>query len=111
MSNSKQLGGIKGFLSRAYQSVETLGTKGGIYALSTGLWAAQKAGNLGFYIATTAMVTFVPLMFEIARERQSLDMEKSVVKDFRNQGFGDRQLAEMGFTQAAIHEPSVAKSG
>jgi len=38
-------------------------------------------------------------------------MEKSVVKDFRNQGFGDRQLAEMGFTQAAIHEPSVAKSG
>jgi len=74
MSNSKQLGGIKGFLSRAYQSVETLGTKGGIYALSTGLWAAQKAGNLGFYIATTAMVTFVPLMFEIARERQVRDI-------------------------------------
>lgn len=37
-----------------------------------------------------------------------LETEKSVVKDFRSQGFGDRQLQEMGFGQAAIHPPSVA---
>ena len=70
MSNNNQVGGIKGFLSRAYQSMETLGTKGGSYALSTSLWAARTAGTWGFYAATTAMVVFVPLMFEIGRERQ-----------------------------------------
>ena len=65
-----QVGGIKGFLSRAYQSMETLGTQGGSLALTTSLWAAKTAGTWGFYAATTAMIVFVPLMFEIGRERQ-----------------------------------------
>ena len=38
-----------------------------------------------------------------------LETEKSVVKDFRSQGFGDRQLQEMGFSETAIHPPSAAK--
>ena len=72
-NNNKEgraVGGIRGFFTRAYHSVETLGTQGGAMALSTSLWAAKTAGTWGFYMATTAMVVFVPLMFEIGRERQ-----------------------------------------
>jgi len=106
--DSQSVGGIKGFFSKAYHSLETLGTKGGTFALSTSIWAAKMVGTFGFYLATTAMVVFMPLVFEIARERQSLETERSVIKDLRSQGFGDRQMQEMGFSSAAVHEPSVA---
>lgn len=107
-TTENNVGGVKGFFSKAYKSLETLGTKGGQAAFATSIWAAKTAGTYGFYVATTAMVIFMPLLFEIGRERQQLETERSVIKDMRSQGFGDRQLQELGFSSAAIHEPSVA---
>ena len=59
-------GGIKGFLTRAGSSFYA----GGIYAKEKGMWLAQKAGRIGFIIATTSIVTLMPLIFEITREGQ-----------------------------------------
>jgi len=59
-------GGIKGFLTRAGSSFYA----GGIYAKEKGFWLAQKAGRIGFIIATTSIVTLMPLIFEITREGQ-----------------------------------------
>jgi hypothetical protein len=53
-----------------------------------------------------AFLTF--LLFRNQTNQQQLETERSLVKDLRSQGFGDRQLQEMGFTATAIHEPSVA---
>lgn len=50
----------------------------------------------------------MPLIFEISREAQQIESEKSQVKDLRSQGFSDRQLEQMGFAEAAIRPPSVA---
>ena len=59
-------GGIKGFLTRAGSSFYA----GGLYAREKGMWLAQKAGRIGFIIATTSIVTLTPLIFEITREGQ-----------------------------------------
>ena len=59
-------GGIKGFLTRAGSSFYA----GGLYAREKGAWLAQKAGRIGFIIATTSIVTLMPLIFEITREGQ-----------------------------------------
>jgi len=38
-----------------------------------------------------------------------IETEKQQVKDFRSQGYSDRQLQEIGFCEAAIRRaPSVA---
>jgi len=37
-----------------------------------------------------------------------LETERAQVKDFKSKGYSDRQLQEMGFSDAAIHTPSVA---
>ena len=50
----------------------------------------------------------MPLIFEISREAQQIEAEKSQVKDLRSQGFSDRQLEQMGFVESAIRAPSVA---
>mmetsp|Transcript_26233 Transcript_26233/g.75759 ORF Transcript_26233/g.75759 Transcript_26233/m.75759 type:complete len:111 (-) Transcript_26233:327-659(-) len=98
-------GGIKGFLTRAGSSFYA----GGLYAREKGVWLAQKAGRIGFIIATTSIVTLMPLIFEITREGQMIETEKQQVKDFRSQGYSDRQLQEIGFCEASIRRaPSVA---
>ena len=41
--------------------------------------------------------------------RQMIETEKQQVKDFRSQGYSDRQLQEIGFCEASIRRaPSVA---
>jgi len=40
---------------------------------------------------------------------QMIETEKAQVKDFRSQGFSDRQLEDLGFSKAAVQRaPSVA---
>uniref|UniRef100_A0A6T7HAY7 Uncharacterized protein n=1 Tax=Attheya septentrionalis TaxID=420275 RepID=A0A6T7HAY7_9STRA len=103
--NSKnQAGGIKGFLQRAGKSFQV----GGLLAKDWGFWLAKKSGRIGFILATTSMVVLMPLMLEIGREAQGLEVERSQVKDLRSQGYADRQLQEMGFSDSALHSPSVA---
>jgi hypothetical protein len=37
-----------------------------------------------------------------------LETDRAEVKDLKSRGFSDRQLQEMGFSENALHAPSVA---
>eukprot|EP00545_Synedropsis_sp_CCMP1620_P002303 CAMPEP_0119009070 /NCGR_PEP_ID=MMETSP1176-20130426/4122_1 /TAXON_ID=265551 /ORGANISM="Synedropsis recta cf, Strain CCMP1620" /LENGTH=107 /DNA_ID=CAMNT_0006961515 /DNA_START=74 /DNA_END=397 /DNA_ORIENTATION=- len=100
----KQPQGLKGFFTRAGKSFYD----GGLFATTTSTWMAKWAGKIGFVIATTSMVVLMPLLFEIGREGQMLESERSQVKDMRNRGYSDRQLQEMGFSESSVHSPSVS---
>merc|ERR1711982_20041 len=101
---SEKVGGLKGFFQRAGSSFYT----GGLAAKEYGYWLGLKGVRLAFIVATTSIVVFMPLIFELQREIQSLENEKLQVKDFRSQGYSDRQLSDLGFSEVAIRGPSVA---
>mmetsp|Transcript_26624 Transcript_26624/g.37501 ORF Transcript_26624/g.37501 Transcript_26624/m.37501 type:complete len:112 (-) Transcript_26624:322-657(-) len=103
-TKEQQPGGIKGFFLRAGKSFQS----GGIFAKDTTMWLAKKGATFGFIFITTAMVTLMPLLMEIVREGTMIESERSQAKEMRNKGYTDRQLQEMGFSQAAIYSPSVA---
>jgi len=98
------VGGIKGFFQKASVSF----TKGGTWLSTQTLWLGQKALYVGFVIASTSFITLMPLLFEIGREVQMIETERSQVKDLRSQGYTDRQLQEMGFCDAAVHRPHIS---
>jgi len=106
----KQVGGVKGLFMRGYDRLENFRSTGGKTISDVAFWLAKSAGQLGFVLATTSMVVLMPLFFEIARERQMLETERSIVKDLRSQGYHDNQLTDMGITRSAIFSPSVASS-
>eukprot|EP00586_Coscinodiscus_wailesii_P013873 CAMPEP_0172499404 /NCGR_PEP_ID=MMETSP1066-20121228/126774_1 /TAXON_ID=671091 /ORGANISM="Coscinodiscus wailesii, Strain CCMP2513" /LENGTH=111 /DNA_ID=CAMNT_0013273133 /DNA_START=94 /DNA_END=429 /DNA_ORIENTATION=+ len=97
-------GGLKGFLTNAYASF----AKGGGLIKQYGYMAAETGGKFAFIVATTSIIVFMPLIFEIVRETQGLEMERSQVKDLRSNGFTDAQLRDMGFCDASVRPPSVA---
>ena len=59
-------GGLKGFFSRASKSF----LAGGIYSKDKSYWLAEKLAKVGLILATTSIIVFMPLVFEIAREGQ-----------------------------------------
>lgn len=61
-----QAGGLKGFFLKAGKSFYT----GGLLAKDQSYKIAVMLGKFGFIFATTCIVAFVPLVFEIAREGQ-----------------------------------------
>lgn len=61
-----EVGGIKGFLTRAAKSFSS----GGALAKEWSYWLAQKGGRIGIILASTSMVILMPLIFEINREVQ-----------------------------------------
>ena len=80
-----------------------------MYTKDKSSWVAQKLARIGFIFATTCIVAFMPLVFEISREGQMVESEKMQVKELRNEGYSDRQLQEMGFCEAAVmRAPAVA---
>mmetsp|Transcript_18045 Transcript_18045/g.52256 ORF Transcript_18045/g.52256 Transcript_18045/m.52256 type:complete len:111 (-) Transcript_18045:403-735(-) len=98
-------GGVKGFLGKAGRSFYAAGS----FTKDKGLWLTQFGAKVGFIIATTSITMLMPLIFEISREAQMIEVEKSQVKDLRSQGYADRQFQEMGFCEAAVRRaPSVA---
>lgn len=66
----KKVGGLKGLIGRTKSFLYS----GGLYAIDTGnkimKWSYHYGGGLIFALATTSMVVFMPLLFEIAREGQ-----------------------------------------
>mmetsp|Transcript_14711 Transcript_14711/g.24925 ORF Transcript_14711/g.24925 Transcript_14711/m.24925 type:complete len:111 (-) Transcript_14711:149-481(-) len=102
--SEKQPGGMKGFFLRAGKSFYS----GGIFAKDTSMWAAKILGKVGFIVAATSMVVFMPLLFEIGREAQMIEGERAQVKDLQSKGYSQRQLQELGFTDVAVHGPTVA---
>ena len=73
----KQPKGLKGFFIKAGKSFRD----GGLFAKDSGLLMAKWAGKIGFVVATTAMVVFMPLLFEIGRESQ-VRKRRRLVSDF-----------------------------
>ena len=62
----KEPKGVKGFIIKAGKSFK----HGGLFAAESCTWMAKWAGKIGFIVATTSMVVFMPLLFEIGRETQ-----------------------------------------
>ena len=65
-NTSNSSGGLKGFFLKAGKSFYT----GGIFAKDQSYKIASMLGKFGFIFATTCIVAFVPLVFEISREGQ-----------------------------------------
>ena len=63
---TKKSGGLKGFFQRAGKSFAT----GGVFAKESSTWVAQKLAKIGFVLATTTIITIMPLIFEISFEGQ-----------------------------------------
>lgn len=61
-----KVGGLKGFFQRAGNSFKS----GGLFAKDSASWLVAKGAAIGFIVATTSMITLMPLLFEIAREGQ-----------------------------------------
>lgn len=68
-------------------------------------WAARKTGRTGWILMTTAVVTLVPLVFEITREAQILDQENEQINNMLAAGKTRQEIAQMGFYSAL--DPTV----
>lgn len=102
--NNNSSGGLKGFFTKASNSFFT----GGTFVKDQSFKLSVALGKYGFIFATTCIVMFVPLVFEIAREGQMIESDKLQVMELRNQGYSDVQLKEMGYsTPSVMRAPSV----
>lgn len=67
--------------------------------------AWRRCGRVAWVVAATSIVMILPLLLEIEREASTIDLEKLQIKDFKEKGYTDAQIQQMGLTQAA--EPAV----
>lgn len=108
MTEATRNGGLKGLIKKTGKFF----TAGGIFVRDNGTIVAKTCyewgGWMAFVAATTSMVVLMPLIFEMAREGQMIETEKAQIKDLKSKGYSDRQLQELGFSEAALHTPSVA---
>jgi hypothetical protein len=66
----------------------------------------------------TGLIILIPLSFRFVGSScrsysylsslQMLETERAQIKDLKGKGYSDRQLQEMGFSENALHSPSVA---
>ncbi|CAM9363455.1 unnamed protein product [Heterosigma akashiwo] len=100
-NDSPENSGFKSILGSAFSKLSA----GGKWCKDNVSWVAQKGGTATWIIATTAIVVALPLVFEIEREQQVIELEKIQVKHLREQGVPAHELAQMGFTSAL--DPAV----
>lgn len=67
-SSSSSSGGLKGFLQKTGQVVQTVGGTCYAYGTAGAQWAFKWGGSTAFVIATSSVLVFMPLLFEIGRE-------------------------------------------
>ena len=60
------------------------------------------------YFAITHALSHTLLILLVSLHVQMLESERMQVKDLKNRGFSDRQLQELGYSEGALHTPSVA---
>ena len=77
-------GGLKGFLSRATHSLTSLSKTFTSSALSLVGVSSQYA----FIASSLFIVVFFPLILEIAREGEVLNLQKLEVQELKKQGYG-----------------------
>ena len=69
----------------------------------------HNVNNDGSMISTLYTCMVLLLKIYPTTNCKMIETEKQQVKDFRSQGYSDRQLQEIGFCEAAIRRaPSVA---
>eukprot|EP00903_Cladosiphon_okamuranus_P008447 g8116.t1 len=68
-------------------------------------WAAKKTGRTGWVLLTTAVVTLVPLVFEITREAQLIEQEQIHINALLAEGKTRQEIAQMGLLSAL--DPNV----
>ena len=78
--NNNSSGGLKGFFTKASNSFFT----GGTFVKDQSFKLSVALGKYGFIFATTCIVMFVPLVFEIAREGQVSKRQLLLVLYFKN---------------------------
>mmetsp|Transcript_16906 Transcript_16906/g.24780 ORF Transcript_16906/g.24780 Transcript_16906/m.24780 type:complete len:93 (-) Transcript_16906:143-421(-) len=70
------------------------------------MWKVMHMGGKTAWIFVTAsIITVIPLVFEIEREGQVIELEKLQVKSLQEQGYTLQQIAQSGLT--VDHEPAV----
>mmetsp|Transcript_10010 Transcript_10010/g.13223 ORF Transcript_10010/g.13223 Transcript_10010/m.13223 type:complete len:114 (+) Transcript_10010:106-447(+) len=108
---AKEAGGIKGFFQRTGKVVHSAGMACVQFGSTGALWAYKWGGSTAFVVATSSVLVFMPLLFEIGREGEMLETEKLQANDMKSKGYSDRQLKDMGFSDLVLHTPSVASLG
>mmetsp|Transcript_9998 Transcript_9998/g.10093 ORF Transcript_9998/g.10093 Transcript_9998/m.10093 type:complete len:98 (-) Transcript_9998:220-513(-) len=75
------------------------------YGKLSGLWIYTNARFIGWMIATTGMITMLPLMFEVKREAALEELEKVHISQGLAEGRTPQELGNTGMTSAI--PPSV----
>ena len=98
---SKYPKGILGVLMKSWVGATKISTKLAGTAKGLLAWGAAKGGRILWVVACSTLLVAVPILFEVQREGQALNMERLVVEDFKKQGYTDQDLARMGCVAAA----------
>ncbi|KAG5178367.1 Six-hairpin glycosidase-like protein [Tribonema minus] len=88
----------KGGLRRFVDSTIGVGTKTLDYGLKIFHWSAKYGGRTLWIVGTTTLMVVFPLMLEIEREQQIIEIEKLQVKDLLAQGVHPQRIHEMGLS-------------
>ncbi|CAM9768718.1 unnamed protein product [Ectocarpus sp. 12 AP-2014] len=87
------------------QTLVVSGRSLGVAGFGWAQWAAKKTGRTGWVLLTTAVVTLVPLVFEITREAQLVEQEKIHINALLAEGKTRQEIAQMGLYSAL--DPNV----
>ena len=105
----EEAGGIKGALARAKRTVvDSSAYKSASNALavtkSWSWWGTKKAGGWAWILGTTFLVVALPLIIEVEREQQLVEMEAQQIQQLRAQGYSPQQIQQMQ-AQGALGVP------
>ena len=94
----------EGFLSKGFTWVQNAAA-----STKSAAWSVAKfGGSASWVIATTMVITLLPLVIEIEREQGMEQLQKLQMEQLKQQGYTDQQLAQMGLMPEA---PSASEAG
>jgi len=77
-----------------------------------GTWGWGMAYNTGLFASTFLIIVGLPLIMEIGREQQIVELERIQVAKYKADGYTDMQLQQMGFGDSLHNPPAlVPKNG
>ena len=76
--------------------------QGAVSSTKSAAWSVAKfGGSASWVIATTMIITMLPLVIEIEREQGMEQLQKLQMEQLKQQGYTDAQLAQMGMMPEA----------
>ncbi|CAM9349506.1 unnamed protein product [Choristocarpus tenellus] len=95
------------------QGILTSGLSAGLtvgkYGETAVRWIARTGGKWGLIVVSTALVTILPLVFEISREQQQIEHENMQINALLAEGKTRQEIAHMGLWSAI--DPNVIGEG